>query len=190
MRGTSLAITVAAALVLFFSAGSVAANPKFVYTKDALREIAFPLGGIGAGNISIEGRGAFRDWEIYNRPNKGSILPGTFPIIWCKAQGQQPQCRVIQGIRDKNFVGDAPGLHLYRLGEMRHQGDGMPCFSSVEFEASFELFDLLHPTCITMSTHKKRLNNFLFPISITPYQCYIYIVKGNSQKKLKLANTK
>jgi hypothetical protein len=37
------------------------------YTGDALKEIAFPLGGIGAGIVSLGGRGRLRDWEVSNR---------------------------------------------------------------------------------------------------------------------------
>ena len=55
-------------------------NKPFVYRGAQLRELAFPLGGIGTGCVSLEGRGALRDWEIFNRPNKGSILPMTFQI--------------------------------------------------------------------------------------------------------------
>src|SRR5437762_8333324 len=48
------------------------------FTKESLREIAFPLGGIGTGTVSLGGCGNFRDWEIFNRPNKGGIMPFTF----------------------------------------------------------------------------------------------------------------
>ena len=41
------------------------------FTADSLKEIAFPLGGIGTGTVSLGGRGHFRDWEIFNRPGKG-----------------------------------------------------------------------------------------------------------------------
>jgi uncharacterized protein (DUF608 family) len=40
---------------------------RLVYTGDRLREIAFPLGGIGTGTISLGGRGQLRDFEIANR---------------------------------------------------------------------------------------------------------------------------
>ena len=40
-----------------------------------LTEIAFPLGGIGTGTVSLGGRGNLRDWEIFNRPAKGKNLP-------------------------------------------------------------------------------------------------------------------
>src|SRR3954451_16248297 len=41
------------------------------YSGRGLSQIAFPLGGIGTGSISLGGRGQLRDWEIYNRPDKG-----------------------------------------------------------------------------------------------------------------------
>src|SRR6478736_7468790 len=52
-----------------------------------LEMIAFPLGGIGTGSISLGGRGQFRDWEIFNRPGKGVTLPYTFFAIWAQAPG-------------------------------------------------------------------------------------------------------
>lgn len=41
------------------------------YSGENLRQIKFLLGGIGSGNISLEGRGSLTDWEIFNRPGKG-----------------------------------------------------------------------------------------------------------------------
>ena len=45
-------------------------RPKPSYTGRNLDEIAFPLGGIGTGSISLGGWGQLRDWEIRNRPAK------------------------------------------------------------------------------------------------------------------------
>ena len=42
-----------------------------VYSGNALQTVAFPLGGVGTGSISVGGRGQSRDWEIFNRPDKG-----------------------------------------------------------------------------------------------------------------------
>ncbi|MCU1252109.1 MAG: hypothetical protein JWQ49_5138 [Edaphobacter sp.] len=36
-----------------------------------LKTISFPLGGVAAGSLGLGGRGQLRDWEIFNRPNKG-----------------------------------------------------------------------------------------------------------------------
>ncbi|NIM44374.1 MAG: hypothetical protein GTO54_01880, partial [Nitrososphaeria archaeon] len=40
--------------------------------------MAFPLGGIGTGSISLGGWGQLRDWEIMNRPAKGFVIPRSF----------------------------------------------------------------------------------------------------------------
>lgn len=51
------------------------------FTGEALREIAFPLGGIGTGTVSLGGYGNLRDWEVMNRPAKGRHLPYTFAAL-------------------------------------------------------------------------------------------------------------
>lgn len=61
-----------------------------------LRMIAFPLGGVAAGSISLGGRGQLRDWEIFNRPNKGFCPPYAFPSIWAKAGAGRPVARVLE----------------------------------------------------------------------------------------------
>lgn len=58
---------------------------------------AFPLGGIGTGNVSLGARGDLRDWEIFNKPAKGSLLPNTFFAIRTQVGQQAPVGRVIEG---------------------------------------------------------------------------------------------
>lgn len=58
--------------------------------------IAFPLGGVAAGSISLGGRGQLRDWEIFNRPNKGFRPRYAFPSIWAKAGDNAPVARVLE----------------------------------------------------------------------------------------------
>src|ERR1041385_6382359 len=58
------------------------------YTGAALKEVAFTLGGIGTGTVSLGGRGELRDWELFNRPGKGHDLPYTFFAIWVQEQGE------------------------------------------------------------------------------------------------------
>ena len=45
----------------------------FVYRGAKTNQISFPLGGIGSGSIGLAGNGRLLDWEIFNRPNKGSV---------------------------------------------------------------------------------------------------------------------
>lgn len=74
------------------------------FSGDALREIAFPLGGIGTGTVSLGGRGQLRDWEIFNRPAKGRVLSYTFPAIYIKPDGGQPIARVLESKLQPGFV--------------------------------------------------------------------------------------
>src|SRR5690349_6777290 len=58
-------------------------RPPFAYPRTFsgahLQMIAFPLGGVGTGCISLGGRGELRDWEIFNRPDKGTSVSYAFP---------------------------------------------------------------------------------------------------------------
>ena len=43
------------------------------FENEYTKEISFPIGGIGTGSIGLGGNGRFMDWEIFNRPAKGSV---------------------------------------------------------------------------------------------------------------------
>ncbi len=59
--------------------------------------VAFPLGGIGTGNVSLGARGELRDWEIFNQPNKGAMLPNTFFALRTQIEGDAPVTKVLEG---------------------------------------------------------------------------------------------
>ncbi len=59
--------------------------------------LAFPLGGIGTGNISLGARGNLLDWEIFNRPAKGTRLPNTFFALRTQVGEEPPTTRVLEG---------------------------------------------------------------------------------------------
>ena len=59
--------------------------------------LAFPLGGIGTGNVSLGARGELRDWEIFNQPAKGNALPLTFFALRCQQAGREAKIRVLEG---------------------------------------------------------------------------------------------
>lgn len=65
------------------------------YNGDA-RIAAFPLGGLGTGNISVGARGEFRNWEIFNWPGKGQFVPFSFFAIWAKSEGEEPVSRILE----------------------------------------------------------------------------------------------
>lgn len=98
------------------------------FTKESLKEVAFPLGGIGTGTVSLGGRGNLRDWEIFNRPGKGKDLPYTFFAVWAQAEGGEPVARVAERRVMPPFV-DGRGLSpakvygLPRLEEVTFRGE-------------------------------------------------------------------
>src|SRR5881397_96347 len=71
-------------------------GPQRTFTGMSLTEVAFPLGGIGTGTVSLGGRGQLRDWEIFNRPGKGKILPYTFFALWAQPAGEAAVARVLE----------------------------------------------------------------------------------------------
>lgn len=88
---------------------------------------AFPLGGIGTGNVSIGARGEFRDWEIWNAPNKGGALPFTFFAIYAEPEGQEPVTRVLEsrnrGRQDVDHGGVGLAAGLPRLADSSMSGE-------------------------------------------------------------------
>ncbi|HXK04861.1 MAG TPA: GH116 family glycosyl-hydrolase [Verrucomicrobiae bacterium] len=95
---------------------SEASYPR-VFTGRHLTAIAFPLGGVCAGCISLGGRGQLRDWEIFNRPDKGNNPTYAFPAIWAQAGTRKPVARVLESRIQPPYSGssglganNAPGL--------------------------------------------------------------------------------
>jgi len=88
-----------------------------IFTGRRLTAIAFPLGGVCAGCVSLGGRGQLRDWEIFNRPDKGNAPSYGFPAIWAQAGNRKPVARVLESRIQPPFEGssglgarNAPGL--------------------------------------------------------------------------------
>jgi len=99
-----------------------------VFTGRHLTAIAFPLGGVCAGCISLGGRGQLRDWEIFNRPDKGNAPSYAFPAIWAQVGTRKPVARVLESRIQPPFMGssglgdqNAPGLT--RLASAKFTGE-------------------------------------------------------------------
>ena len=101
-----------------------------IFQGEALREIAFPLGGLGTGTVSLGGYGNLRDWEIFGRPNKGGILPFTFGAMRLAGGGlRQPLVRVLE----RRPLPPYPG----GFGMHREQALGLPRFRDAVFEGAY-----------------------------------------------------
>lgn len=102
-----------------------------VYRGRQLDEIAFPLGGLGTGTISLGGWGQLRDFEIFNRPHKGLACNYTFFTLHARKGNDPPVTRVVQGpVGGVDFTAGGSGVG-------RHNGAGLPHFRAAEFVGAF-----------------------------------------------------
>ena len=104
------------------------------FTGRQLGEIAFPLGGIGTGTVSLGGRGDFRDWEIFNRPNKGHSLPFTFVALWARRANDTPLVRVVEAPLQPPFRG--------AQGYPREGAQGLPRFRGAAFRGAYPFAEI------------------------------------------------
>jgi non-lysosomal glucosylceramidase len=110
------------------------------YEGAQLSEIAFPIGGIGTGSVSLSGTGALRDWEIFNRPNIGSLLPYSFLTLWARAEGEAPVTKVVQSPPRPPFSGqDNTKYQGYGFGVTRLNGAGFPHLREGAFHGEYPL---------------------------------------------------
>ena len=101
---------------------------KRTFDSDATA-VAFPLGGIGTGNISIGARGDLRDWEIFNAPNKGFRMPNTFFALWARERHKPSVCKVIEG--------PLPAPHTLSHGYHPSMAAGLPRFRKATFRGEY-----------------------------------------------------
>ncbi|MGH9649611.1 MAG: GH116 family glycosyl-hydrolase, partial [Terriglobales bacterium] len=91
--------------------------------------LAFPLGGIGTGTISLGGRGQLRDWEIFNRPDMGNTPDYCFAAVWAQAKGRKPVARVLEARIAPPYEGES-GLGANNV-------PGLPRLRSAQFEGAY-----------------------------------------------------
>ncbi len=91
--------------------------------------LAFPLGGIGTGNVSLGARGELRDWEIFNHAGKGTLLPNTFFAIWARAGDRDPVIKVLEA--------PIQPPHTYSHGYHPATGAGLPRLQGATFRGEY-----------------------------------------------------
>ena len=102
-----------------------------VYSGRNLKMLAFPLGGIGSGTISLGGRGQLRDWEIFNKPDKGRRPRYAFASIWAQAAGQKPFACVLESQLTPPYEG------AFGLGS--DNVPGLPRLESAQFTGEYPM---------------------------------------------------
>lgn len=95
---------------------------------------AFPLGGIGTGNVSLGARGELRDWELENLPDKGRRNPHSFFAIHAAPEGGEPVTRVLEA----RFT----GRHDADAGYAFDQLAGLPRLDSATLHGEYPVVDI------------------------------------------------
>ncbi len=114
-----------------------------IYEKEYLRELKFPLGGIGTGCVSIAGNGRFCDWEIFNRPNKGSRNGYSHIAVSAKYKGKV-YAKALNGDLETDLVGQYAKTYWsgYGFGPSSETMCGFPHFEDVKFDGQFPIAKL------------------------------------------------
>jgi len=123
-------------------------------TGAALEQVAFPLGGLGTGMVSLGGWGQLRDWEIRNRPHKGASMPQGFFMLRCR-NADLDVTRVLQGPLGGNYIGNG-----HSAGH--DVGQGLPRFESCSFDGRFPIASVkLDDPAIPLDVELEAFNPFI-----------------------------
>lgn len=117
---------------------------RFVYRGRRTNEISFPLGGIGTGSIGLAGNGRLIDWEIFNRPNKGSVNGFSHFAIKAEREGQVLDARVLQGDLHPPYSGvlHQKRFQSFGFGPPREYLTGLPHFRETVFVGKFPIAEM------------------------------------------------
>jgi uncharacterized protein (DUF608 family) len=100
------------------------------YTGEFINQVAYPMGGIGAGMICLEGTGALSHVSLRNHPDFFNE-PCLFAAL--ALQGAQPAARVLEGPVPARKIFGLPGSGLGFGGTTY----GLPRFRKAAFDARF-----------------------------------------------------
>ena len=110
-----------------------------IYRNVHTREISFPLGGIGAGCIGLAGNGRLIDWEIFNRPAKGSFNGMSHFAVRAEQNGRVIDARILHGDLQPPYTGTCSQVLFdgFGWGPSRNNLCGMPHFRENTFKGEF-----------------------------------------------------
>lgn len=118
-------------------------NQSYIaYTGDSLRNIAFPLGGIGTGNLLLSGRGNIMELEIFGMAAQDEVPPEmNFFILRTESPDGTSDLRMLEGEPEINYPNP--------FGIPRTQLGGIPRFRKCSFIAGFPIarLRLKDPAC-------------------------------------------
>ena len=154
-----------------------------VLSGPQLSEVAFPIGGIGTGTVSLGGRGQLRDWELFNRPGKGKILPFSFLALWVRPEGGAATVKVVEAPLEPPYRGGG--------GFSRNSAEGLPRFRNAQFTGAYPFARIVfEDPGIPVNVTLEAFNPFI-PLNVDdsslPVGIFHYHLKSISDKAVDLA---
>jgi len=102
--------------------------------------VAFPLGGIGTGNISLAGDGSLRQWQVVNNVNHLGHVPSSFFFVQAQSQGSSNwKTRILEKkiiIPDDFKPAVTVNDHVIP-DEIKQRHDKYECMQDLEFNGEY-----------------------------------------------------
>lgn len=111
-----------------------------MFKNKYLKEISFPLGGIGSGCIGLGGNGRLKDWEIFGRPNKNSDNGYSHFAVRCFDENRIIDARVLVSDELTDISGKG---ELYGQGLNSFSMNGFPHFATNTFDGKYPVANLV-----------------------------------------------
>ncbi|MDR1566648.1 MAG: hypothetical protein LBS48_05120 [Treponema sp.] len=112
----------------------------FTYSGARRNVISFPLGGIGTGSLGLSGTGRLIDWEIFNRPAKGSLNGFSHFAIKAEDGNGVIDARVLNADLQPPYTGNVQldgNHHGFGYGPERYLLTGTPHFKDCVFTGTY-----------------------------------------------------
>ncbi len=158
-------------------------TPVRKFSGDNLKEVAFPIGGIGTGNITLGGRGELRNWEIFNRPGKNKQPDFAFFAIWIRQTGDKPVAKILERKLFPPYTG--------WMGIPRQTLSGVARFDEVEFKGEYPFAWLTFQDEQIPAKIKLEAYNPMIPLdadnSGIPAAIFNWIISNPSDKHVEVA---
>ncbi len=134
-----------------------------IYHSDALEHIAFPLGGIGAGQVYLTGRGRLTSWQIQNNFHHDLKSPGAFFAVRAAMGGSTSVIRKLhEDPDDPNAIKAIEAECEYPFCVLRYQDDMLPIDLRLHAWSPFEPLNAkesaLPAALFTFTVHNRQNN--------------------------------
>ncbi len=161
----------------------------FTYRGAKTREISFPLGGIGTGCLGLGGAGHLVDWELFNRPAKGSRNGFSHFAVKAEAKGKLLDARVLHGDVVPPFSGmGSIGYSGFGFGVARETLSGLPHFRQTTFRGGFPFAEIEFRDPAFPGKVKLTAFNPLIPLndkdSSLPAAFFTIAIRNNSRQTI------